>query len=138
IPSVVVPLRVAEGDAKLVVVGGAFAPVFGSDELARLGQWAGEAGVALDRAGVIEELRTQTQTREWMLRAMSDLGEGVIVGNSERLAYVNEAYCEMLGYTSEELLAMPRMYDIVYVEDRPRAAENARRRRNGLATPDRY
>ena len=138
VASIVVPLPIDGRDAALVVVGGAFTPVFGSDELSRLDQWAGEVAIAFDRLSVIGELQAQTQTREGMLRALSDLGEGVVVGTQDRLLYVNEAYSQMVGYTPDELRALPNIYELVHPEDRERASGNAFRRRSGLPTPDRY
>jgi PAS domain S-box-containing protein len=138
VPTIVAPLKMAGGMGRLVVVGGRFAPVFGSDELSRLEQWAMAAGVAIDRVGIVEELRGQTEKHEWILRAMSDLGEGVIIGNMERFAYVNDAYCAMVGYSRDEVLSMPDLMELVVPEDREIATNNAKRRRAGLSAPDRY
>jgi signal transduction histidine kinase/CheY-like chemotaxis protein len=45
------------GRGKLVVLAGPFTPIFGSDEVARLEQYAGAIAAALDRAALIEQLR---------------------------------------------------------------------------------
>jgi PAS domain S-box-containing protein len=137
-PTIVAPLQTAAGMGRIVVVGGRFAPVFGSDELSRLELWATVVGVAIDRVGIVEELREQTKKHEWIFQAMSDLGEGVIIGDIDRIAYVNEAYCDMVGYTRDEVLSMTELLDIVVPEDRHIAHETARRRRAGLSAPDRY
>jgi PAS domain S-box-containing protein len=138
VPTIVAPLQTADGKGLLVVVGGRYAPVFGSDELSRLEQWAMAVGVAIDRVRIVEELQGQTEKHEWILRAMSDLGEGVVIGNIDSIAYVNDAYCEMVGYTRTEVLSMPDLLDLVVPEGRQVAIDNARKRRAGLAAPDRY
>ncbi|MFY9586261.1 MAG: PAS domain-containing protein [Actinomycetota bacterium] len=137
-PVLLVPLRTADGTGGLGVVGGRFAPVFGSDEVARLEQWAAATGVAFDRLRVLSALRDQTQRHERVLHAMSDVGEGVVIGSINRLVYVNEAYCQMVGYTESELLAMPNLLELVVEDDRAMVVENSRRRRAGLPLPQRY
>jgi PAS domain S-box-containing protein len=137
-PILLVPLRTAGGTGGLGVVGGRFAPLFGSDEMARLEQWAAATGIAFDRLQVLSALREQTQRHERVLQAMSDVGEGVVIGTMERLVYVNEAYCQMVGYSESELLAMPNLLDLVVEEDHALVIENARRRREGLPMPQRY
>jgi PAS domain S-box-containing protein len=138
VPTIVAPLQTKSGTGRLVIVGGRFAPVFGSDELSRLEHWAIAAGLAIDRVGIVEELRDQTKKHEWILRAMSDLGEGVIIGNLDRIAYVNDAYCQMVGYTRDEVLSMQDRLYLILPEDRQIATDNGRRRRAGLPAPDRY
>jgi len=137
-PTIVAPLQTVDGKGKLVVVGGRFAPVFGSDELSRLEQWATAVGVAFDRVRIVEELQDQTEKHEWILHAMSDLGEGVVIGNIDHIAYVNDAYCDMVGYTRSEVLSMPNLLDLVVPEDRQIALANSRNRMAGLRAPDRY
>jgi PAS domain S-box-containing protein len=131
------PIETAGGGGKVVVYGGRFAPVFGSDERNRLKQWAAAAGIAFDRIRIVGELADETQKKERILQAMSDLGEGVVIGNPSRLVYVNDAYCAMVGYSRDEILAMSPL-DLVKTEDRSIAIDNARRRRSGLPAPVRY
>ncbi|MDQ6743252.1 MAG: hybrid sensor histidine kinase/response regulator, partial [Candidatus Dormibacteraeota bacterium] len=55
--AIVASLPFTTGRGKLVVLAGPFTPIFGSDEVARLEQYAGAIAAALDRAALIEQLR---------------------------------------------------------------------------------
>jgi PAS domain S-box-containing protein len=50
----------------------------------------------------------QNDIYEALLQAQSDLGEGISIldANSQKIIYVNNAICEMYGYSREELLAI--------------------------------
>ncbi len=56
----VLPLSAPGGSDTLAVVSGPFTPLFGSDELAVLGQYAAALTTALDRTRVVDELSRQT------------------------------------------------------------------------------
>ena len=55
--AMIASLPFTAGRGKLVVLAGPFTPIFGSDEVARLEQYAGAIAAALDRAALIEQLR---------------------------------------------------------------------------------
>jgi signal transduction histidine kinase/DNA-binding response OmpR family regulator len=55
--AIVACLSLTEGRGRLVVLPGPFTPVFGSDEVERLEQYASAIAAALDRASLIEQLR---------------------------------------------------------------------------------
>jgi signal transduction histidine kinase/CheY-like chemotaxis protein len=55
--AMIASLPFTAGRGKLVVLAGPFTPIFGSDEVARLEQYAGAIAAALDRATLIEQLR---------------------------------------------------------------------------------
>jgi signal transduction histidine kinase/CheY-like chemotaxis protein len=55
--AMIASLPFTAGRGKLVVLAGPFTPIFGSDEVARLEQYAGAIAAALDRARLIEQLR---------------------------------------------------------------------------------
>src|SRR4029079_14358133 len=44
-------------------------------------------------------LREQRDQHEVLLQGLSDLGEGVVVGECEQLVYVHDAFCSLVGYT---------------------------------------
>jgi signal transduction histidine kinase/CheY-like chemotaxis protein len=52
-----VPIQMERGTGRLVVLAGRFSPVFGSDELNRLEQYAIAIGPALDRLNLIDQLQ---------------------------------------------------------------------------------
>ncbi len=76
---VLVPLKSDTSRGLLAVVSGPFTPFFGSDEVARLEQYAGVMSVVLQRVGLSESLRQETERYEALLGALSDLGEGFLV-----------------------------------------------------------
>jgi diguanylate cyclase (GGDEF)-like protein/PAS domain S-box-containing protein len=63
-------------------------------------------------------LRQQKDLYEALLRAQSEVGEGFIIVEDERVVYTNEAFCEISGYGPEELMALPSLLDIVAEEER--------------------
>lgn len=54
--AVVVPMPLEEGTARMVVVSGAFSPIFGGEEIDRLREYATSVTVALDRVALIDKL----------------------------------------------------------------------------------
>ena len=51
-PTLVIPLELQEGTGAMVVVAGAFTPLFGDDEVIRLRQYAGSITAGLDRVAL--------------------------------------------------------------------------------------
>ena len=96
---------------------------------------AAQAGRALENARKFEELqatesalraaeenlRREKDLYESLVRAQSDLGEGVLFydGSVESVVYLNDAVSEITGYTLEELRAMPSVLTPVVPEDVP-------------------
>lgn len=68
----------------------------------------------VDRRRMQSALKRSVEEYESLLRITSD---GFwVVGEEDRLLEVNDAYCRMCGYSREEMLAMPSIYDLVVVE----------------------
>lgn len=61
--AIVTPVRTEPGTSALVVFSGPFAQLFGSDEIERLGEYAAEVGIALDRVHLTEEMSRLDQAR---------------------------------------------------------------------------
>lgn len=55
------------------------------------------------RTRIEETLQKQSGLYQTMLQAQSDLGEGVMVITGDKIAYINDALCELTGYSREEL-----------------------------------
>ncbi len=61
-----------------------------------------------------------------MLTAQSELGEGLVVIEDERIRHANDVFCEISGYGREELRALPGFMDLVAEEDRASILERRR------------
>ena len=104
----------------------------GTDEILGVG------GVVMDvteRRTADRALREQTARYESLLRALSEVGEGMIVLEDERLVYANPAFLAICGYSTEELQAMPSMFDIVEQDERDEARRRAQMRLEGVSDP---
>lgn len=113
----VVTLPGESGDDALVVVPSAFSPLFGSDELRTLSDFAGGVAVAMDRVRLSQKLRNETNDMQSLLEALSELGAGLLVADSGRLVYVNDAFAAMTGFTPDELVGTT-LLDLVVEDDR--------------------
>ncbi len=87
-----------------------------------------------------EELVEEMEFSETLLRAQSDLGDGVAVidGVTQKLHYANKALCDIYGYTREELLALPSFFSLVSSENTPLLKSQLRDRLNGVSVPDHF
>ena len=63
---------------------------------------------------------------------------GVYLLQDGRFVYVNERFAEILGYTVEEIMALPSVLDTVYEDDREMVRENIRSRLDGEVEKIRY
>jgi PAS domain S-box-containing protein len=71
-----------------------------------------------------------------LLRAHDDLGEAVLIADAGlRLVYTNAGASRMLGYSPEELGAMPSLVGLVSENERERVADATMRRIRGRAAP---
>lgn len=92
-----------------------------------------------DRKTAEDALRRQTDLYESLLRAQSDLGEGVaILDSSGRFLYVNEALGRIYGYSRDELLAMPSFWGLIPAELLASLRERFAQRISGETVPDHY
>jgi PAS domain S-box-containing protein len=57
-------------------------------------------------------------TSSAFVRALSQLGQGVLVIDGDQISEVSEAFCGLVGRTREALLALPSVFDLVPIEDR--------------------
>ncbi len=53
-----------------------------------------------------------------LLKAVSEIGEGVIVLDVPRIIYANEAFCKITGFSEDDLLSTPSFFHLVPDEDR--------------------
>jgi PAS domain S-box-containing protein len=77
---------------------------------------------------------------ESLLIAQSNLGEGmaIIDANTDRIIYANEAVCDMLGYTKDEILALGSPLDFITPEQRELVSKRIDVRRKRRLKRDHY
>lgn len=111
-------------------------PVRNNDEIGVLVESFNQ--LAMRRQSLDEELRQQRDLYETLLKAQSDIGEGVFIIENERVTFANEALCHLYGYTQAEILALPTAAMMVHPDDRERVLNNYRRRLHGEQFANRY
>ena len=131
-------LRSEGASGCLGVVLGPFAPIFGSDEMTRVRDYAALVGVALDRVTLVEALQEESDRYEALLQAVSDVGEGFVVAAGGRCVYANEAYQKMSGYTLEELMGLPSLLELSVPEERPVLVQRLKERLSGEDVSEHY
>src|SRR5215203_5056736 len=87
---------------------------------------------------LIKELRQRTDFYETLLKAQSDVGEGLLIVEDGRIRYVNDAFCLISGYSAEELAALPSFLELAVSDQRRLLEDRMRRRVRGEAVEDRY
>lgn len=78
-----------------------------------------------------EALLNQKNLYETLLKTESEMGEGVAITQEEKLIYVNDAVCNMYGYSREEILKMPSFFSMVPPEEMPYLLERQKQRMDG-------
>ena len=95
----VVPIPSRSGDAYLAVLAGPFTPLFGDEELQRLGQYAVSVALALDRVHLTEGVRRNAE--------LLDLAYDAVFSwdwRTRGIQYWNRAATEVYGYTEDEVI----------------------------------
>lgn len=66
-----------------------------------------------DKHRALEELHHQTELYETLLKTQSNLGEGVVMTEADRIIYVNDAFCRITGYPEAELKALGSLFELI-------------------------
>ncbi|HTA83952.1 MAG TPA: ATP-binding protein [Bacteroidia bacterium] len=113
------------------------AKVFSNDEIGLL---AGSFNQMIDdlKKKIEEEkeaedaLRNQKDLYETLLKTESEMGEGVSITENDKIIYVNDAVCNIYGYTREEILSMSSFLDLVPAEEKVLLKERLQQRIAGV------
>jgi len=85
-----------------------------------------------------KELEQQTLHYRTLLDAQSSAGLGLFIITDGRITYANEAVCRMLGYSREDMLALPSYTRLLHADDFQRVKLNHERRVRGESFENRY
>jgi diguanylate cyclase (GGDEF)-like protein/PAS domain S-box-containing protein len=89
--------------------------------------------LALDR-----NLALEAERQASLLRAISDIGEGLVITENGRYLAANAAYQTLTGYDSAELAAMESLVDLAPLDERKRLADDLATRPQRGDLPFRY
>jgi PAS domain S-box-containing protein len=73
-----------------------------------------------------------------LIKAQSDVDEGVIIIQDGRIIFSNDAVCRMTGYALDEIESLKSFIELVHPNDRERVAANHARRLAGEQFENRY
>ncbi len=73
-------------------------------------------------------LREQKNLYETLLKTESEMGEGVSITENEKMIYVNDAVCNIYGYSREEILQIGSFIDILPEDEKPKLMERLKQR----------
>lgn len=93
---------------------------------------------AAERRRAKQELEERHEFSEALLKAQSDMDEGLLVTQGERIVFVNEAMARLSGYRQDELLNGMPFSDLVHPDKRTEVLERYRRRLAGEAFENHY
>jgi PAS domain S-box-containing protein len=151
---ITVPLIVEGEVIGLLSLSATRPAAFESEHRAIAREMAGQLGIALRQARLhtqvrrhaadleqrvaerTAELRRQTDLYESLVKVQSDLGEGVVISEGERIIFVNDALCRIYGYSAAELLTLPSFLELVVPEERAELTARLRRRLVGESLAD--
>lgn len=109
------------------------------DQLRRIRALSGElAQKVLDIEATSREQAQQTLHYRTLLDAQSSAGIGLFMISDRRITFANDAVCRMLGYSREELHALPSFAQLLHPDDYQRVVRNHERRIRGEDFENRY
>ena len=83
-------------------------------------------------------LSLQAERQASLLKAISDIGEGLLITENGRYVAGNAAYQALTGYDAAELAALPSLIDLAPPEEREHLTEQLASRVQGGEVPFRY
>ncbi len=108
------------------------------DEQGRITHFVSTDKEITERKRAEEALKQQKDLYEALLKAQSDLGEGLLITDGQRTRFANDAAYQISGYSAAELIALPSLFELVVPEQRAVLIERFRQRLSGQEMPDRY
>jgi diguanylate cyclase (GGDEF)-like protein/PAS domain S-box-containing protein len=128
-------LPCSDGPVTLTVLAGQYSPLFGSEEIAGLEQYAASVTLALDRVLLSEEMDRRQGQLEAVVDAINDMGEGLLLKQNGKLIYANEAY-QTLTTRAPEIRVQLEKGEAAASESRERGVTSNTRREIEVFTTD--
>ena len=132
------PLPGPGGIGSLTVITGPFTPFFGSEEAALLTNYAAAVSVALERVKLLGFLEQETRRNQTLFHTMSDLDIGFLLSENGRALNANKAYCNLVGYSLEELTQMESLMQMASPAVRDKLEGMSQQRAAGDPVPEHY
>lgn len=85
-----------------------------------------------DRKKAEGALREQNALYQSVLGALNETGEGVVINDGPRYVWANEAFARMLGYTVDEILALPSHLPLIPPDNRAEQDQRLQARLAGV------
>lgn len=85
-----------------------------------------------------QNLREQRDLYQALLKAQSDIDEGLFIIENQRIVYANDALCRITGYSQDEIRAQPSFADLVHPDLREAVVAKHLRRIAGEQFENRY
>ena len=101
---------------------------------------AAQAAIETMLEAVAADPGQQQQLSTALLQAQSDLGEGVAIidPQTQRFVYVNDALCQLYGYSAAELLDLPSFLTLIVPEEQGAFRTRLAQRQQGQPTENHY
>ena len=103
------------------------------DEFGKLSQLLAES--LYHKQSLIKEVSIRKESEEKFKALISQVPDYIIVHKNSKIVYVNEASCEKLGFSCDELINTP-IFNYIEKEDHARVIENITRRSLGENVSD--
>lgn len=132
-----VPLLLGDELIGVALIGSSSTSEFSHEDLVLFRTMVTRAAALFSQVRLLAEVQQQRNLYGSLLQAQSDVGEGFAVLEGHRVAYLNGALAQLLGYAPEELADRADLADLAVPEQRAALRERLRRAISGEAAPER-
>lgn len=113
-----VPLMLGTDVIGVAMMGSASTYEFSHEDLLLFRTAASRAAALVAQARLDEAVRRQTALYESIVSALGDMGEGFAILESERITFVNDALCRIIGRNPEQVYALSTILELLPPERR--------------------
>ncbi|HZX96097.1 MAG TPA: PAS domain S-box protein, partial [Myxococcales bacterium] len=128
-----VPLHFGTEPIGVAMIGSTTTYEFSHEDLLLFRTAANRVAALVAQARLDEAVRRERALYESVVSALGDVGEGFAILEDQRIRMVNDALCQIVGYTTDELYALPTILNLLVPEQREEVVETIRKRLGGDA-----